>query len=143
MIAATDPTGFFGRASGLVTRDGVAVSVNVYLYGAVGTAAGRVLRPDRTTPVPNAEVVVSGPAGPLAFAVTDGDGVYEVGSVPVGPITAEVFEAATARRGFATGARVALWAGRSQKAGAGQDLRRRGEGVGGGSRADLTPAAPC
>ena len=103
-IAATDQRdGFTGRASGKITHDGEHVTVNVYLYDAWGFVAGRVLRPDRLTPVPFSDVIVSNAAGPLAFSLTDAAGDYQVDFIPVGPVTVEIFEAATARRGVASG----------------------------------------
>jgi hypothetical protein len=103
-VAATDQrNGFTGRASGKVTRDGDHVTVNLYLYDAWGFVTGHVLRSDHLTPVPTADVIISNAAGPLAFSLTDADGAYEVNYIPIGPVTVEIFDAATARRGFGSG----------------------------------------
>src|SRR5262249_9027053 len=75
----------------------------VFLYNATGTVRGHVFRADGATPVPNAEVVISNAAGPLAFAVTDATGAYEQDTIPLGPFQIDVFEAATASRAFGTG----------------------------------------
>ena len=103
-VLATDlRNGFAGRASGAVTTDGETVTINVYLFDASGTVYGTVFKPDGLTPVPNAEVVISNNAGPLAFAVTDATGAYRESVIPLGEVRLQVFEAATARFGFATG----------------------------------------
>ena len=120
IVMATDlRNGFAGRASGRVTRDGDNVVVNVFLFNASGSVVGTVFRPDGFTPVPNAEVVISnctlqpgyiGPepvpcvsGGPLAFDVTDATGAYRQDLIPLGAFRVDVFEAATARRGFGSG----------------------------------------
>ena len=106
LAVATDVrNGFTGRASGTITKDGDLVSVNVFLYDAVGTVSGLVFRPDGITPVPNADVVISsGSTGtPLAFIVTDANGAFSEPFIPLGPFTVDVFEAASARHGVATG----------------------------------------
>jgi hypothetical protein len=104
VVTATDPSnGFSGRAQGRVVSDGEQVLVKVFLYNAAGTIAGTVFGPDGFTPIPNAEVIVSGAGGPLAFSVTGGDGHYSVGTVPVGAVSVEIFEARTGRRGAASG----------------------------------------
>ena len=104
VVTATDPAnGFAGRARGEVTTSGDPLTVKVYLYDAAGTVSGTVFAPDGFTPVPNAEVTVSGAFGPLAFSVTGADGRYSVGTVPLGPVSIEVFEARTGRRGAASG----------------------------------------
>jgi hypothetical protein len=104
VVMATDVrNGFAGRASGRVTTDNGHVTLNVYLYNQSGTVFGTVFRPDGLTPVPNAEVVIRNNGGPLAFAVTDGAGVYRQDLIPLGDFRVDVFEAATARYGFAAG----------------------------------------
>ncbi|MEO8677871.1 MAG: carboxypeptidase regulatory-like domain-containing protein, partial [Vicinamibacterales bacterium] len=102
-VKATDlRNGFAGRASGRVTGDGD-VATTVFLYNASGTVFGTVFKADGLTRVPNAEVVISNPGGSLAFAVTDGAGDYRQDFIPLGSFRIDVFEAATARRGFAVG----------------------------------------
>ncbi len=106
VITAIDPNGFAGRKSGRVVADGTAVTVDVFLFDATGTVAGRVVAPDAAgalLPVPNAEVVISNASGPLAFTLADAAGVFAVPLVPVGPYTVEAFDAATAARGRASG----------------------------------------
>lgn len=103
-VLATDVrNGFAGRASGKVSKDGDVVTITVFLYNASGRVFGVVLKPDGLTPVPNAEVVISNAQGPLAFALTDADGSYEQEMIPLGAFRVDAFEAATARRGFASG----------------------------------------
>lgn len=104
VLNATDPSnGFSGRARGQVAADGEQVLVKVFLFNAAGTVSGKVFAPNGYTPVANAEVVVSNAQGPLAYSVTGADGQYSVGTVPVGPVTVEIFEARTGRRGAAAG----------------------------------------
>ncbi|MEQ1871485.1 MAG: carboxypeptidase regulatory-like domain-containing protein, partial [Vicinamibacterales bacterium] len=120
VVMATDPAnGFAGRATGRVTSDGGNVTINVFLFNASGTVSGTVFAPDGLTPVPNAEVVISNcveepffigvgaapciSGGPLVFAVTDSTGRYRQDLIPLGPFRVDVFEAATARLGFASG----------------------------------------
>ncbi|MGE5243771.1 MAG: carboxypeptidase regulatory-like domain-containing protein [Betaproteobacteria bacterium] len=104
VVAATDVrNGLSGRASGKITSDGQQLTLTVYLYTASGSVHGTVFRPDGVTPVPNADVVISGAGGPLAYTVTDGSGSYSQDLLPLGPFTVEVFEAATARQGTASG----------------------------------------
>lgn len=104
VITATDVrNGLAGRASTKISSDGQQLAVNVYLYNASGTVSGTVFRPDGITPVPNADVVISNAAGPLAFTVTDASGAYSQDLIPLGPFTVDVFEAATARRGSGAG----------------------------------------
>ncbi|MEQ1871699.1 MAG: Ig-like domain-containing protein, partial [Vicinamibacterales bacterium] len=103
-ILATDTrNGFAGRASGKVRADSAGVNVSVFLYNASGTVSGTVFAPDGLTPVPNAEVVISNLDGPLTFAVTDAQGRYLQDLIPLGDFAIDVFEAASGRRGFATG----------------------------------------
>src|SRR4029450_7805173 len=75
----------------------------VYLFNQTGTVSGTVHTSDGLTPVANAEVVVGNASGPVAFTLTDGSGEYKVQQMPLGPVSVDVFEAATARRGFASG----------------------------------------
>jgi hypothetical protein len=103
-VLATDRSnGFAGRKTARVTSDGQNLTVKVYLHDQWGTVSGTVFAPDRTTPVANAEVVLSKDLAPLAFAVTGADGTYEITQVPLGAFTLDSFSAATARRGFAVG----------------------------------------
>ncbi len=99
VIARDLRNGFAGRAAGKISFDGEALSLNVYLFDASGAVYGTVFRPDGATPVPTAEVRLSTARGPIAFAVTDGQGAYRVETVPLGPFSVAVFEAATGRRG--------------------------------------------
>ncbi len=106
VITATDLRpgfGFTGRASGRVSRDGENVTITVYLFNQSGTVFGTVFGSDGLTPVPNAEVVISNEQGALAFAVTDASGGYRQDFIPLGDFRVDVFEAATARMGFASG----------------------------------------
>ena len=121
VVLATDVNGngFAGRATGRVTRDGENVTINVFLFNASGTVFGTVFEADGVTTVPNAEVVISNcvgdpffvgvgtapciTGGPLAFGVTDATGSYRQDLIPLGGFRVDVFEAATARRGFASG----------------------------------------
>ncbi|MEQ1870326.1 MAG: Ig-like domain-containing protein, partial [Vicinamibacterales bacterium] len=105
VVTAMDQNGFAGRKSGRVVVDGGHVTVDVFLFDATGSVTGQVLREDSTTllvPVPNAEVILSNNSGPLAYAVTDAQGHYEVPLIPVGSITAEGFDPVTAGRGTAS-----------------------------------------
>jgi hypothetical protein len=105
VVTAMDlTTGFAGRASGRITSNDNAVTIDVYLFDASGSVGGTVFRSDRLTPVANADVVISNAKGPLAFAQTDASGNYLADVIPVGPFTIDVFEPATARLGFAAGA---------------------------------------
>ena len=104
VVKATDPAnGFSGRARGRVAADGEQVLVKVFLFNAAGTVSGKVFALNGYTPVANAEVIVGGAQGPLAYTVTGADGQYSVGTVPVGPVSVEIFEARTGRRGAASG----------------------------------------
>jgi len=104
VIEATDMrNGFTGRGTARIVSDGEQVTANVYLYDAVGTVYGQVYGPDGFSVVPNAEIVVSNNAGPLAFAITGVDGSYRIGYVPLGPVRVEAFEARTARRAAGSG----------------------------------------
>ncbi len=104
VIAATDiRNGFAGRGSGKVTRDGEEVTTRVYLYNATGTVSGHVFASDGATAVPNAEVVISNVDGPLAYAVSDAAGAYQQDTIPLGDFKVDVFEAATAARGYGSG----------------------------------------
>lgn len=103
-IAATDlRNGFAGRGTARITRDGDQVSVKVYLYDSAGAVSGRIYASNGLTPVPNAEIVLSNNAGPLAFALSAVDGSYRVETVPLGDFRIEAFEARTARRATASG----------------------------------------
>ena len=53
--------------------------------------------------VPNAEVLLSTNAGPIAFAVTDATGAFSIPLVPTGPFTIEAFDPVSAGRGRAAG----------------------------------------
>jgi len=104
VVSATDVrNGFAGRVSGRVTRDGEDVTVRLFLFNATGSVSGHVFGSDGATPVPNAEVVITNADGPLAFAVTDANGAYEQDTIPLGDFQVDVFEAATAARGFSSG----------------------------------------
>ncbi|MEO8681584.1 MAG: Ig-like domain-containing protein, partial [Vicinamibacterales bacterium] len=104
VVTATDVrNGFTGRASGRIEHDGDNIALDVFLYTQTGVVYGNVYRSDGLTPVANAEVVVAGVGGPLAFTLTNAAGGYRVEQIPLGAVTVDVFEAATARRGFATG----------------------------------------
>ena len=103
-ILATDlRTGFAGRATARVTNADGDVTVDVFLYNASGSVAGRVFKSDGLTPVANAEVVISNDRGPLVLGITDASGDYRADLIPLGPFAIDVFEAATARRGRASG----------------------------------------
>ncbi len=102
VVAAEDANGFAGRAPGRVVTDNEDVIVNVYLYDATGTVEGLVTRLDTegaAQPVPNAEVVLTNAAGPVAYAVTDATGRYSVTLVPVGGFSVDAFDPVTAGRG--------------------------------------------
>jgi hypothetical protein len=103
-ITATDQgSGLVGRGSARVVTDGQNVVVRVFLANATGTIFGTVYRSDGITTVPNAEIVISNAAGPLSFTVTGADGTYRQERIPIGNFTIDTFEAATARRAFASG----------------------------------------
>jgi hypothetical protein len=91
-----------GRASGRITEDGEAVTVNVYLYDNKGAVSGLVTRADGT-PAVNTQVVISAGGTPISFAVTGADGRFREDHIPLGPFTIEAFEAATAARGRTSG----------------------------------------
>ena len=95
-------TGLTGRASARIAGDGERLSVRVFLANATATVFGTLYRSDGTTPVPNADVVISNADGPLSFGVTGPDGTYRLEQVPLGRIFVESFEATTARRAFAS-----------------------------------------
>jgi 5-hydroxyisourate hydrolase-like protein (transthyretin family) len=104
VIVSTDlRNGATGRARGRITTDGVPVSVDVFLSTSSGVVFGRVQRPDRATPVPNAEVIIFSGNDAVAFNTTNELGQYREVGIPLGPVRVEVFEAATARRGAASG----------------------------------------
>ena len=104
MITATDQSnGSVGRGSARIVADGQRVAVKVFLANATGTVFGTVFRSDGLTPVPNAEIVISNASGPLSFAVTGADGTYRQERIPIGDFSIDTFEAATARRAFASG----------------------------------------
>ena len=93
----------FPAASGIVSHDGEQVTVTVYLYDAWGSVTGHVFRPDGLTAVPFSDVVISNAAGPIAVGLTDASGAFLADYIPIGPVSVETFEAATARVGSATG----------------------------------------
>jgi 5-hydroxyisourate hydrolase-like protein (transthyretin family) len=95
--------GFAGRASARITSDNEQVSVNVYIYDAWGTVSGTVYKSDGITPVPNAEVVVSVGGKALGYTVADANGAFTQDTVPLGPFSIDVFEAATGRIGYGSG----------------------------------------
>lgn len=104
VVLAQDPvTGFAGRASARITADDDAVHVDVYLFNATGSVYGTVYEPDGITPVLNAEVIISNQDGSLGYSVTDGEGKYRFELMPLGEFDINVFEAATGRRGIASG----------------------------------------
>jgi 5-hydroxyisourate hydrolase-like protein (transthyretin family) len=104
VVIAQDPVaGFAGRASTRITADDDAVHVNVYLFNATGSVYGTVYEPDGITPVPNAEVIISNQDGSLGYGVTGTDGDYRFDLIPLGDFDVKVFEAATGRRGIASG----------------------------------------
>ena len=104
VVLAQDPvTGFAGRASARITADDDAVHVDVYLFNATGSVYGTVYEPDGITPAPNAEVIISNQDGSLGYSVTDGEGKYRFELMPLGEFDINVFEAATGRRGIASG----------------------------------------
>ena len=81
------------------------MTLDVFLFDATGTVTGQVTRDDAqqgTSTVPNAEVVLTNAAGPVAFAVTDAQGQFSVDLVPTGLVTAEAFDPVSAGRGRGT-----------------------------------------
>ena len=62
---------------------------------------GRLVKPDGYTPVANAEVVIAVNGAAMAFALTSPEGDYTLPGLPLGAVTVDAFEAATARRAFA------------------------------------------
>jgi 5-hydroxyisourate hydrolase-like protein (transthyretin family) len=104
VIVSTDlRNGATGRARGRITTDGQPVSVDVFLSTSSGVVFGRVVRPNGATPVPNAEVVIFSGNDAVAFNTTNELGQYREVGIPLGPVRVDVFEAATARRGAASG----------------------------------------
>ena len=104
VVMAMGPNGFAGRAAAVVPTTDAPVAVDVYLEDITGTVTGRITRLDPTgTPagVPNAEVVLSKGSTPVAFALTDPEGRYEVPLVTPGPLSADAFDPVTASRGRA------------------------------------------
>src|SRR5439155_18065120 len=97
VVLATDVrNGFAGRATGKIVQDGDRILVRVFIYNASGTVTGTVFRSDALTPVPNADVVISNAAGPLAFSVTDASGAFSQPMIPLADLTMDIFEAASA-----------------------------------------------
>ena len=93
--------GFGGNASGIVVRDGVQ-TVRV-VVDAAGGVAGRFLKPDGVTPVPNAQVtliggVVRSGLTHTASDVTSADGAFGFVGIPVGGFRLEGVDPATSRR---------------------------------------------
>ncbi|ADW69524.1 carboxypeptidase regulatory-like domain-containing protein [Granulicella tundricola] len=88
-----------GSASSILSTDAQTVTVNIAL-GATGTLTGTVFRADGKTVVPGALVSVTGSA---ATALTNAAGVYTLGNIPLGGITAQASDASTSDRGHATG----------------------------------------
>jgi len=106
-VSAFDPaSGARGFASGEIAGPGAAASVDVVLPDASGTVRGRFLGPDAATPIPNAQVRLSGPRGD-AFATSDAQGAFSFAGVPLGAVAVEAFDPVTARRGRAAGSLVA------------------------------------
>ncbi len=114
VIVATDlRNGFAGRASATLQSDGQKLAVKVFLFNATGRVSGTIFQSDGLTPAPNTEVTLSNcvpdlfagcsSGGPLAFLVADANGHYDQEQIPLGNFTVEVFDASTARRGFAPG----------------------------------------
>jgi protocatechuate 3,4-dioxygenase beta subunit len=95
--------GFTGRGQGKLTLDGSTVSINVYLYDAVGSIYGKVFRSDGITPVPNSQVIVNHEQGPLAWSVTDTQGAFRVESIPLGTVNIDSFNPYNGRQGYASG----------------------------------------
>lgn len=105
-IVATGPGGFAGRATGRVTADGTAVTVDVFIADNTGTVVGQVFKEDANAGlvnVANAEVVLSNNSGPIAITVSDASGQFSIPLVPTGPFTIEAFDPTTAARGRANG----------------------------------------
>ncbi|MGE3957098.1 MAG: Ig-like domain-containing protein [Vicinamibacterales bacterium] len=104
VVTAIDANGFAGRKAGRVVADGSTVTVDVFLFDATGTVAGQVVRPDANGALvfaPNSEIVISNASGPLAYAVSDGSGQFQVPLIPTGTVTVEAFDPVTAGRGRA------------------------------------------
>ena len=103
MAIDVNGNGAAGRASGKVTQDGSAVTVDVFLYSASGVVSGTVRRPDGQ-PAPNAEIVISNQDGPLTLTVTDAAGAFKQELIPINkPFTVEAFDPVTAAHGFGNG----------------------------------------
>jgi hypothetical protein len=95
--------GFTGRGSARITSDNEQATSRVYIFDAWGTVSGTVHKPDGMTPVANAEVVISVNGKAIGYSVADANGRFTQDTVPLGPFTVDVFEAATGRVGFTSG----------------------------------------
>jgi hypothetical protein len=85
-LSVSEPGGLLGgTARGTLTQHGQAVTVNVTLQGA-GRVIGRMLRPDRTTPVTGGVATLSG-AGYTVNRPTEADGEFRFEGIPLGSWT--------------------------------------------------------
>lgn len=94
-----------GRASTNVSKDGATVDVTISLTP-TGTVTGRVLQPDRTTPIALATVNLLVGGRLVGQATTDSGqhaGEFTFDYVPVGPFRLEMIDPDSARTGVATG----------------------------------------
>ncbi|UCF66316.1 MAG: hypothetical protein JSV80_11010, partial [Acidobacteriota bacterium] len=101
-VKANDPLrGVTGFSSGTILVD-QNVSVLVEIPNAAGAVEGRFLRGDRTTGIPNAQIVLKS-GGREAFATTDENGGFLFEGVLIGAFTLEAFDPVTGRRGRENG----------------------------------------
>src|SRR6185437_5466872 len=96
-VQVSDPvSGFAGRASGTISFAGQTIELDIRLVP-FGTVNGTVFRADGATPVPNAQVTISGIAS--GTTTSDAQGRYSFAFVPIGSFTIDVIDPATGDRG--------------------------------------------
>ena len=99
VTAVEQGTGLSGRASGTIVRDSE-VSTLITIMAA-GRVTGAFVAADGRTPIPNAQIVLSGAV--RAFATTNNAGRFEMLVIPVGRFTVEGSDPLTGRVGRASG----------------------------------------
>src|SRR5215471_18141364 len=99
-VQARDPqTGFAGRSSGTIDFAGQILELDFKLV-AFGTVTGTIFRADSATPVPGAQIALSGST--TGTTTSDAQGHYTFDFVPVGSVTLNVTDPATGDLGRTT-----------------------------------------
>ena len=99
-VQARDPlSGFAGRKSGSITFAGQTIELDIQLVP-FGTVTGTIFRADGATPVPGAQVSISGSAS--GSTTSDAQGNYSFAFVPIGTFEIDVTDPATGDRGRTT-----------------------------------------